>query len=173
MRDGSFDVISKIKPNEYQSFLSEINAKNLPFKVLIPSYIPPDFKFLKKDSAKIVQGNIGIPQVNYMFETSDGKNGLVLRQLDKTRYQKDVLEKQGIKDFQTLFETQFHATSMEQKGKTLYIRVPKEKVRSILGDMQYIASVHLVNSDSVIELNYSGDIPFSKEDLIKMLDSLK
>lgn len=173
MRDGTFDIISKIKPNEYQSFLSEINAKNLPFKVLIPSYIPPDFKFLKKDSAKIVQGNIGIPQVNYMFETSDGKNGLVLRQLDKTRYQKDVVEKQGINNFQTLFETQFHATSMEQNGKTLYMRMPTEKVKSIFGDAQYIASAHMVNEDSVIELNYSGEVPFSKEELVKMLNSLR
>lgn len=173
LRDGSLDALSVFSTNKYGSFLSQINAKNLPFKVLTPSYISPGFKFLEEDSAKIVQGNIGIPQVNYMFETSDGNNGLVLRQMDKARYQKEIFGKQGINDFKTLFETQFRAAAIERDGKTIYTRIPTEKVRSILGDLQYIASAHLVNDDSVIELNYSGTVPFSEEELIKILVSLK
>ncbi len=173
LRDGSLDIFSGFGANKYEPFLSQINAKSLLFKVLVPSYISPGFKFLKEDSAKIVQGNIGIPQVNYMFETSDGKNGLVLRQMDKARYQKEILGKQGINDFQTLLETQFSAKPIERDGKMMYIRIPTEKVRSILGDMQYIASAHMVNDDSFIELNYSGTIPFSEEELVKILLSLK
>lgn len=173
LRDGSLDILSGLSTNKYGSFLSQINAKDLPFKVLAPSYTPSGFKFLKEDSAKIVQGNIGIPQVTYMFETADGKNGLVLRQMDKARYQKEILEKQGIKDFPTLFETQFGAKPIERDGKTIYTKVPAEKVRSILGDMQYTASAHMVNDDSFIELNYSGATPFSEEELIKIILSLK
>lgn len=172
LRDGSLDILSG-STNKYGSFLSQINVRGLPFKVLVPQYIPPGFKFLKEDSAKIVQGNIGIPQVNYMFESSDGKNGLVLRQMDKMRYQKEILGKGGITDFQTLFETQFSAKPVEREGKIMYIKIPVEKVRSILGDMQYIASAHMLNDDSVIELNYLGRVPFSEEELIKILLSLK
>lgn len=173
LRDGSLDIFSGFGVNKYESFLSQINAKSLLFKILVPSYISPGFKFLKENSAKIVQGNIGIPQVNYMFETSDGKNGLVLRQMDKARYQKEILEKQGVDDFQTFLETQLRAKPTERDGKRIYIRIPIEKVRSIFGDMQYIASAHMVNDDSFIELNYSGVIPFSEEELIKILLSLK
>lgn len=173
LRDGSLGTLSKFSANEYESFLAQINAKSLPFKVLTPSYISPGFKFLKEDSAKIVQGNIGIPQINYMFETSDGKNGLVLRQMDKMRYQKEILDKQGIKDFQTLFEAQFHATAITSGDKIIYIKIPTGKVRSILGDLQYTASAHIVNNDSIIELNYSGAVSFFKEELIKILVSLK
>lgn len=172
LSDGSFDILSG-STNKYGSFLSQINGKSLPFKTLVPAYIPSGFKFLKEDSAKIVRGNIGISQVNYMFESSDGKNGFVLRQMDKAGYEKEILGKQGIKDFQTLFETQFSAKPLEREGKTIYIKIPSEKVRSILGDMQYIASAHMVNDDSVIELNYSGTEPFSEEELIKILLSLK
>src|SRR3989344_3105591 len=86
LRDGSLDILSGFSTNKYDSFLSQINAKDLPFKVLAPSYTSSGFKFLREDSAKIVQGNVGFPQVNYMFETTDGKNALVLRQMDKARY---------------------------------------------------------------------------------------
>lgn len=173
LRDGSFDMLSGLSTSKYRPFLAQIKANTLPFKVLTPTYIPPGFKFLKEDSAKIIKNNTGIPQINYMFETSDGKNALVLRQMDKARYQKEILEKLGIKDFPTLFEIQFHATPTDLNGKTIYIRIPTEKVKSILGDAQYIASAHMVNNDSCIELNYSGEVPFSKEELIKILLSLK
>lgn len=172
-RDGSLDIVPGLPTNKYGSFLSQINAEDLPFKVVVPSYIPPEFKFLKEDSAKILRGNTGIPQINYMFETSDGNNGLVLRQMDKTGYQKEILVKQGITDFQTLFTTQFRLKPVEQDGKTVYIKIPPEKVRSILGDMQYIASAQMVNDDSVIELNYSGAVPFSEAELLKIILSLK
>lgn len=178
LRDGSFDILSKLSTNQYGSFLSQIHAKNLKFKVLSPSYISSGFKFLKEDSAKIATGNnIGIPQINYLFQTSDGKNGLVLRQFDKASYQKtmgEILKEQGgIKDFQMFFKTQYGAKSIERDGQTIYIKIPTEKVRSVFGDMQYIASTHMVNYDSVIELNYSGSLPFSQEELIKILLSLR
>ena len=172
LRDGSLDILSG-SMNKYESFLSQTNAKDLPFKVLVPKYIPSGFKFLKADSVKIVQGNIGIPQANYLFESSDGKNGLVLRQIDKAGFQKEILQKQGIKDFQTLFETQFSAKPVKREGKTIYIKIPSEKVRSILGDMQYTAIARMENNDSLVELNYSGEVPFSEEELIKILLSLK
>lgn len=173
LRDGSLDALSIFSINEYGSFLSQIKAENLPFKVLTPSYIPSGFKFLKEDSAKILQGNIGIPQIDYMFETSDGKNGLVLKQFDKARYQKDVLEKFKIKDFQTLLKTELKSNPIERDGKMIYIRIPTEKVRSVFGDLQYIASAHIINDDSFIELNYSGEMPFFEEELIKIITSLK
>ena len=173
MRDGSLDIFSKLSANKYQSFLTQVKAKSLPFEVLSPSYIPSGFKFLKEDSAKIVQGNIGIPQVNYLFESSDGKNGLALRQMDRARYQKEILEKQSIKDFQTLFETQYGAKPIVRGGETIYIKIPAEKVRSVFGDTQYIASARMINADSIIELNYSGALPFSEGELIKILLSLK
>ncbi len=173
LRDGSLDIFSGFSTIKYRPFLVQIDAKSLPFKVLAPSYISPGFKFLKEDSAKIIQGNTGIPQVNYLFETSDGRNALVLRQMDKMGYQKEVLKKLGISDFQILFETQFRATLIARDGKTIYIRIPTEKVKSILGDAQYIAFAYMVNNDSFIELNYSGEVPFSKEELIKILFSLR
>ncbi|MDO8570326.1 MAG: hypothetical protein Q7R97_01965 [Candidatus Daviesbacteria bacterium] len=163
LRDGSFDTFSLLSVNKYGSFLSQVNVKDLPFKVLTPSYIPSDFKFLKEDSVKIVQGNIGIPQVNYLFETSDGKNGIALRQMDKVRYQEKISEKQNMENFQTI----------EQNGKIIYIKIPVNQVRSIFGDLQYIASLRTTNDDSFIELNYSGTTPPSKEELIKILLSFK
>ena len=176
LRDGSLDILSKSTSN-YGSFLSQINAKSLPFKVLSPSYISSGFKFLKEDSVKIVRGNIGIPQVNYLFQTSDGKDGLALRQFDKTSYQKTMGEalrqQEGIKDFQKFFEAQYGTKTIERDGKTIYIKIPTEKVKSIFGDMQYIASAHMVNDDSIIELNYSGSTSFGEEELIKIILSLK
>lgn len=173
LRDGSLDVFSKFSANKYQSFLLQVKAKSLTFKVLSPSYISSGFKFLKEDSAKIAQGNIGIPQVNYLFESSDGKSGLALRQMDKARYQKEILEKQGIKDFPTFFEMQYGAKPVERGGKTIYVKIPVEKVRSVFGDAQYIASARMINADSIIELNYSGATPFLEEELVKILLSLK
>lgn len=178
LRNGSLDIFSALSTNKYAPFLSQINAKNLSFKVLSPSYIPSGFKFLREDSMKMkVQNNIGIPQVNYLFETSDGKNGLALRQFDKTNYQKtmgEVLrEQEGITDFQKFFETQYGATPIVRDNKTIYIKIPAEKVRSVFGDLQYIASAHLVNDDSIIELNYSGTVAFSQKELIKIILSLK
>lgn len=163
LRDGSFDTLSLLSINKYGSFLSQINAKNLPFKVLTPSYIPSNFNFLKEDSAKIVKGNIGIPQVNYLFETSDGKNGIALRQMDKVRYQEEIPEKQNMDNYQTI----------ERDSKIIYIKIPVNQVKSIFGDLQYIGSLRMVNNDSFIELNYSGTMPPSKEELIKILLSLK
>ena len=155
---GIIGVVAwNLKGDSYRSFLSQINAKTLPFKVLTPSYISPEFKFLKEASVKIVKGNIGIPQINYMFETPDGKNGLVLRQMDKSAFQKP----------------QTSTKEIERDGKKIYIRIPTEKVRSVFGDMQYIASAQTLNDDSFILLNYSGEIPFSEEELIKILLSLK
>lgn len=178
LRDGSLDILSNLSTNKYQSFLSQIKAKNLSFKVLYPSYIPSGFNFLKEDSIKMrVQNNIGIPQINYLFETTDGKNGFVLRQFDKTSYQKTMgellKEQRGVKDFQAFFETQYGAKPIERDGKTMYIKIPLEQVRSVFGDLQYIASAHMVNNDSIIELNYSGNAPFSESELIKILLALK
>jgi len=176
-RDGSLDLPAKFSTNKYGSFLTQIKAKNLPFKILTPSYIPSGFKFLKADSAKLAQGvNIGIPQVNYLFASSDGKNGLALKQFDKAIYQTtmaEVLKKTGFKDWPTFFAAQYKAKPIERGGQTVYVRVPAEKVRSVLGDLQYIASAHLVNDDSVIELNYSGEAVFSEEELIKIVLALK
>lgn len=176
LRDGSLDLPAKLSINKYGSFLTQIKAKNLPFKVLSPSYLPSGFKFLKEDSAKIVQGNIGIPQVNYLFESADGKNGLALKQFDQAIYQKtmaELLKKTGFKDWPTFFAAQYQAKPLERAGQTIYLSVPAEKVRSILGDYQYMASAHLINGDSVIELNYSGDAALAEAELIKMILALQ
>lgn len=176
LRDGSLDLPTKFSANNYGSFLTQIKAKDLPFKVLSPSYVPSGFKFLKEDSAKIVQGNRGIPQINYLFESTNGKNGLALKQFDQANYKKtmeEILKKTGFKDWPTFFATQFKAKPLERAGQTIYLSVPADKARSILGDLQYMASAHLVNDDSVVELNYSGEEAISEAELIKIILALK
>lgn len=176
LKEKSSDQLDKLSANAYGSFLRQIKAKDLSFKVLSPSYLPPSFNFLKEESVKMAQGtNLGIPQINYLFESAGGKNGLALRQFDKASYQKimtQALKKTSL-DWPEFFQTQYKAKPLERGGQTIYIRIPAEKVRSIAGDRQFMASAHLVNDDSVIELNYLGDQAFSEDELIKIILALK
>ena len=71
LRDGSLDML----PGEQYGSVKS-NAKTLPFRVQTPSYIPKGFNFLKKESLALLVGNsAGIPQINLLYESSDGKNG--------------------------------------------------------------------------------------------------
>lgn len=169
IRDGALDVL----PGEQYGTMKQ-ETKKLPFKAITPAYIPKGFKFLEEDSLKLLSDNsAGIPQVNFLYETEDGKNGLVLKQYEISRYKNDVLGLLKAVDFPSYFKNHRKMNIVEKNGKTLYVNVSSTKTRTLFGEEKYIGSADLLRADSLIEVSYYGDSLISQDEILKILLSLK
>lgn len=165
----SFKLLSENKYSALAPYL-----KKLPFEAYAPTYIPSGFSFQKKESVALNRGtNIGIPQSNLIYVRGNGEGALVFKQFDKARYKKDILDPEGIFDFNSFFKDRLKLTSTIRNGKEIYTSVSEEKKRTVFGDLEYMATGYFLEDDSLIQLNYSGAKPLTEEEIVKVILSLK
>ena len=144
--------------------------KGLPFTAYAPKYIPSGFSLDKKSTGSLSKGtNIGIPQFNLVYKDTAGTSGMVVTQFDRERFKNDILDAEKIGSFEDYF-TRYRKTSLVNKnGFDLYIFVSAEKVKTVLGDEDYMAQGFLLRDDSLIQVNYSGKSKFSQDEMVRVL----
>ena len=120
-----------------------------------------------------MSNSAGIPQINLLYESPDGKNGFALKQHDRGRYEKDVLTLAKMSDFSSYFQNSRKMTETQSGGKTFYLKISDAKSQTAFGEQKYTAAAAFLTNDSVVELDYYGDKFLSQDELIKIILSLK
>ena len=142
----------------------------LPFTVYAPKYIPAGLSLDKKATEGLSKGtNIGIPQFNLIYTDAAGTSGMAVTQFDRARFKKDILDAEKIGSFPDYFTRYRKASLVKKGGFDLYIVVSSEKVKTVFGDMDYIAQGFLLKDDSLIQVNYSGANKFSEDEMTRVL----
>ena len=169
---GSVTSFNLLSGNKYSALAPY--TKKLPFAVYVPGYIPAEFSFQKEETVALNRStNIGIPQFNLLYLRKNSGDAFAFRQFDRTRYQKDILDPERIPDFNSYFKNRLNIAPTISDGKEIYVSVSEEKKRTVFGDWEYIATGYFLRDDSLIQINYSGTEPITREEIVKIILSFK